>query len=145
MKVNDFPNEMYRGISNLDFIDSKFNLVTDNAFQPDCPRNDGYREISINWNDDCGALDVIFNQKKSNNNYQFICVTALDLKRIIDFLSIYILNETLKYERAVLSDNKYHGNILILGSASNSIQRNIRASLAVIAGSNIIYNPNIKR
>ena len=61
------PDKFYRGISSADAISAE-GYITEAAFSFDKfdrnPRSDDYCELSINWNDDEGALLTLLSQRK---------------------------------------------------------------------------------
>ena len=61
------PERFYRGISTKDAISSE-GYITEAAFSFDDfaknPRDDNYCELSVNWNDNEGALLTLLSQKK---------------------------------------------------------------------------------
>lgn len=88
------------------------NLAVFNAFsQTTPPREDGYCELSINWIDDYGAIELLFTQKSDNGDYQYkggVC--------IVNLASYILLIKNfghLSYERKKLPGNEYHGNLLM--------------------------------
>lgn len=137
-----YPKEFLRGIANKDFIiDNGCILCT--AFQfDDVARSDGYREASINWLDDDGAITLALNQRKENGKIQFPGgVARIDLnytKMILHNFS----QADFSYERAPLENNKYHGNLLLANSLSKQIRLMIMNGLALAAGNTIIPQNN---
>ncbi len=145
-----FPEELIRGIScsNSQFITPE-GYPTQAAFQFDefdpALRNDEFCELSINWVDDEGAVDVLLKQiNKKKNSPQFqggYC----RLSRIVLQAAMrdYIKNNHLSYERKPIAanpengelGNDYHGNILMNRFLSKQARTNIQVSLAGIAGS----------
>lgn len=138
--MTDYPDEILRGISNnnRDFITEE-GYVTQAAFRFDeynTERCDGFCELSINWVDDEGAVDVLLRQinpKKGVPQFQGgYCRFARKMLRAA--LNAYFRNGHLSYERSPLSENKYHGNILIKNDVSKPIKTNVQATLAALAG-----------
>lgn len=133
-----YPNEFWRGISSKDFILE--GRVLPDAFQfDDCGRTDGFKELSINWNDDDNALDVLLSQRKSNGKLQFSAgVTQLKLSDVKQNLLAYILRNEFAYERRKIEGNDYHGNLLISEKLPKKLRSLVSNSLALIADTNII-------
>ena len=99
----NYPEEMVRGLSNKDTIEDD-NTVLSAAFQ--FTEIAGRQELSINWKDDEGAIDVAMNQKKKNSeDFQFKVGVAILSRRKIDDIKF------LTYERAPIPENHYHGNL----------------------------------
>ena len=70
MPNTEFPQSFFRGLSSKDFV--KNNVVQPSAFQFKETLNDNSRkEASINWNDDGNALELLLNQKKTDETFQF--------------------------------------------------------------------------
>ena len=140
MTIEEYPKEFLRGIPNKDFISGGH--VNANAFQfDDVGRQDGNKELSINWLDDAEAITLALSQRKENGKIQFSAgVARLDLdyvKLIFQSISVGIFS----YERSALPDNQYHGNLL-LGNCDKSTKQLIMNGLALAAGTNIIPQTN---
>lgn len=122
MDTTHYPDDFWRGISNKDFIAN--GQVLPDAFQFDKDvREDGYREMSINWNDCEKALTIALNQKKENGKLQFkggIANLKLSLVELI--LSDYIRQGQFSYERREVEGNPYHGNLLSKSDTVYSFQ-----------------------
>ena len=139
MDKKEFPEEFWRGIANKDFV--KDGYVLPSAFQFDNDiREDGFKELSINWNDDDEALKKILEQRKENGKIQFSVGAAnLNLSRVKQLLSMYIDRKQFSYERKELEDNEYHGNLLVLGTLDKQLRLMISSCLAVAADTSITY------
>ena len=138
MEEKNYPKNFYRGISNKDFICN--GMVLPSAFQFDEEiRDDGFKELSINWNDDEGSIKILLDQVKANGKKQFNGGAAqLELHTVKMFLDSYICNNGFSYERREVPGNIYHGNLLVKGSMDKKIRSLISNGLAIVAGSNII-------
>lgn len=89
MIEKEYPSHYWRGIANKDFIcDFRLNAA---AFQfDDTIREDGFKELSINWNDSDEALITVLSQKKANGKLQFsVGAAKLELSKTKQFLSAY--------------------------------------------------------
>lgn len=139
MDTTHYLDDFWRGISNKDFIAN--GQVLPDAFQFDKDvREDGYREMSINWNDCEKALTIALNQKKENGKLQFkggIANLKLSLVELI--LSDYIRQGQFSYERREVEGNPYHGNLLVSHTLDKKIRSLISNGLALAAGTNITY------
>lgn len=135
-----YPISFYRGLANKDFISN--GQVLASAFQfDDKIREDGYKELSINWDDDDNSLNILLTQRKDNGKIQFVAGAAkLDLQRVNLILNEHINNGNFKYERRQLPQNKYHGNLLLCGTVNKQIRSLISHGLALAAGTNIIFS-----
>ena len=144
MDKKEFPEEFWRGITNKDFV--KDGYVLPSAFQFDNDiREDGFKELSINWNDDDEALKKILEQRRENGKPQFSVGAAnLNLSRVKQLLSMYIDRKQFSYERKELENNEYHGNLLVLGTLDKQLRLMISNCLAVAADTNITYQKGNK-
>lgn len=140
MDKEQYPESFLRGISNKDFI-SKDGYVLPSAFQfDDGLRNNGKKELSINWYDCEDALVTALEQKREDGRKQFsVGVAKLDLVRVKIFLGAFIENNTFFYERQELPENPYHGNLLIPENLSKPVRSLISSGLALVAGTNVTY------
>ena len=144
MEEIKYPQEFFRGISTPDFICN--GVVIAAAFQFDKEeREDGYRELSINWNDDEHSIEVLFNQRKDNGKIQFkVGAAKMDFAFTKFVLKAHIDSRVFAYERREVEGNCYHGNLLLKANAPKSIQQLVTNGLALVAQNNIINNPNIE-
>ena len=144
MKETIYPNDFWRGISSKDFITENGHLMaTAFAFDKDI-REDGYRELSINWEDDDNALTSLLNQRKpENKKLQFkagACkISLIDMKVS---LRTYLNKDEFSYERREIEGNSYHGNLLIKGSLSKQERSIISTGLALLGDANIVSQTN---
>lgn len=139
MDVENFPSDFWRGIASRDFISN--GVVLANAFQfDDAIREDGYKELSINWNDCDDSLKIALEQRKPNGKLQFsVGVAKLDLGMVELFLSTFIKQGVFSYERRKVEGNPYHGNLLIHGELDKQSRSLVSSGLALVAGTNITY------
>ena len=139
MDKEQYPSSFLRGIANKDFICNGH--VLHSAFQfDDVIRDDGKRELSINWYDCEAAMTIALNQRKQDGRKQFSAgVAKLDLSKVKLFLSTFISKGTFSYERREVDGNPYHGNLLIAGDLGKQERSLISNGLALVAGTNITY------
>lgn len=116
--------------------------IFDKFTKPDPPRSDNFHELSINWVDDDGALDLLMNYKKGTEiHYKGgACKTALST--FTEWTKKYAAAMHLKYERQPLEENKYHGNIL----RSPDLRGDVFKVFALHLAENSIFlrNPNLE-
>lgn len=138
METKNYPEDFWRGISNKTFLSEGH--VLPSAFQfDDEVRADGYRELSINWNDCEDALITALNQRRENGNLQFKAgVAKLNLEAVNFVLSNFKSQNQFTYERREVEGNAYHGNLLILGSLEKAMRTMISNGLALVAGTNVV-------
>ena len=142
---NNYPENCIRGIQNEQNYITTDGNVSGNLFVFDLRepcREDGWRELSINWHDDDEAIDFTLKQKKNDNlTFKFqggaTLLKTLNIKHIIENNH----SETFSYERKPLNDNKYHGNLLLKDGVSNTQMKNLAQVLAFYAEPPI-PNPN---
>lgn len=120
MKNNEeiYPQKMLRGISSKNFIVE--GILTEDVFNLDPVREDGYCEISVTWYDNQEAFDVIMSQKSDRRDeIQFQAGAAeLDRVEIVTKMKVHFLSKNLSYERRPTANNQYHGNLLVKNSLS---------------------------
>lgn len=101
MKNNEeiYPQKMLRGISSKNFIVE--GILTEDVFNLDPVREDGYCEISVTWYDNQEAFDVIMSQKSDRRDeIQFQAGAAeLDRVEIVTKMKVHFLSKNLSYER----------------------------------------------
>lgn len=150
----DFPSNFCRGVirvdnqyfSRVDLADSPdavplpLSAVFNGFDLPDPPRSDGFYELSINWVDNNDAITHLFNQKK-DKHYTYsggVCIVELAIyKNLMNRIS-----GKLDYERDVLPENEYHGNLLMKkDKLEKQLQILVYAQLAL--SSTHMPNPNI--
>ena len=145
----NYPDEFYRGISSPNDI-TKEGYAMAGAFKfdeydKDLREDDGFCELSINWNDEEEALKTLLEQHKPfKEEKQFKGGYCIIQKTLMDkVLKPYIDNNHFKYERrpikqdadADISENPYHGNLLMDHQLDKNARKNIQHSLATLAGS----------
>jgi len=136
------PESFYRGISNKDFI--RDGHVLPSAFQFDKPiRDDGFQELSINWNDGPEALEILLTQKKENGKLQFVGgVAYLELGSVKSALKNFMIKKHFDYERRELPENEFHGNLLVAANLDKNLRALISAVLATTAGYDVFAQEN---
>ena len=136
--------DFWRGISTKDYITENHPNYQAFRFDENPKRLDTYLEMSINWNDSPESLQILLNQRKDNGKIQFKAgVTRLELSELKQFLSPFLINESFTYERNPISNNQYHGNLLIKKDLEKTDKLMIQHSLAMLSvKSEVIPNPN---
>ena len=137
-----YPQKLLRGISSKNFILE--GVLTEDVFNLDPVREDGYCEISVTWYDNQEAFDVIMSQRSDRRDeIQFQGgVAELDRIEIVTKMKPHFLSENLNYERRPTDNNQYHGNLLVKNSLSKQMKRLIKCGLATLANEKIYPNPN---
>jgi hypothetical protein len=138
-----YPDKWLRGIPNSDFIGSNHQLRA-SAFQfaPEV-RHDGFCECSISWNDDTKALDLLMDQKKQKGDevvHQFkIGVAILSRSELDRIITNHNCKDAMKYERARLPENPYHGNLLCNSILRRDVKDQLIMAIALLCVKEIKY------
>ncbi len=136
-----YPDNCLRGISVPDHILEDGSVSTAAFGFSDLIRGDGWKELSINWDDDENSKEVLLNWKKENGELQFKVGYAIVPRAEIDHLiNQPTVNGTLSYERMPVENNNYHGNLLLKGNLPKPTIRKIQAGLALIVSKVIPRN-----
>lgn len=129
----EYPDRCIRGIPNNDCLEDNL-LANLNffPFQSNRSREDGWIPESINWMDNDGVIDFTLCQKKEDGQEQFRVGVAILLRIDLDKLKRHSgLAEFFCYERSPLTNNNYHGNILVSNKVSKTRKNMIRSALAL--------------
>lgn len=131
-----YPEELLKGIPK-DFIDEN-GLPQARLFhfgeKSGVPmRADDFNEESITWNDDPEAKELLLCQRKGNSQeLQFKCGIAILSRKALDGVKVLPLaKDKLDYERAIIPDNKYHGNLLLKKDVPKHVMKYIAASITL--------------
>ena len=132
-----FPDEFFRGITSNENITPEGYLMAGafkfDSYNSDLRNGDGFCELSINWNDDEGAVQTILEQHKPGKaEKQFkegYCV--LQRNHLHLMFKQYIDDNNFAYERKAVeatkeNDNQanpYHGNLLLKDSLNKNIKK----------------------
>jgi len=126
-----FPKNCIRGIPDASYLPD--GIVGSHLFYFDRPdRGDGWKDQSINWQDDDSAIEFTLNQRKENGQLHFragaVILPRLEIDRLNRRPSV---NGVLSYERQPLHNNRYHGNILLRSNVPKHQMKQIAAGLAL--------------
>jgi len=128
-----YPENCLRGISDPGHILEDGSLSSAAFNFSETIRDDGWKELSINWDDDENCKEILLDQKKGNGELQFKAGYAILPRNELDHLSNQpMVNGILSYERLPLENNKYHGNILLRGNLPKPTIKKLQAGLALI-------------
>lgn len=121
MKENGtYPDSFIRGIYNEKNIEDEapsMELFSQFATNPNRPGFD-YKELSITWYDCEEAMNKIFQSKNSDDSFQFGYGAAVLSTHELDKLcKKRQVRNYLKYERYPVTENEYHGNLLLSNTA----------------------------
>ena len=120
-----YPDRCIRGIVNEQFIYSD-GQVGSHAFFFDSPREDGWRELSVNWEDDACVIAFTLNQTKEDGRLLFRTGVAVLPRHEIDGLAQGPhFRGKLSYERQPQETNPYHGNILLREVSDRSMKQSL--------------------
>lgn len=125
-----FPENCIRGIFDVSYLPD--GIVGSHLFFFNGPdRGDGWKEQSINWQDDGTAIEFTLGQRK-DGQLLFKAGAVMLARAEIDTLnSKPAVNGVLSYERQRLDINPYHGNILLRSSVRKPQMKQIAAGLAL--------------
>ena len=127
-----YAEKMIRGISDPSWV-SDDGYASASLFQfKESNRLEGFLELSINWYDDEGALEQIFNQRKKDGGIQFKGGAAILSKKSVNSINkIPQYIGTTHFDRDKLPDNRYHGNIMISSNLHKMARLGISHYLAM--------------
>jgi hypothetical protein len=117
----DYPPTFLRGIPNKtgQFFDNRGD-VTGGIFRPHDHQqpNNGYYEISINWEDNDGVEDFTLRETNEAGDYRFKGGAAkVSLEGIHEIQQDPMWNGAVAYNREPINEdnyrNDYHGNLLL--------------------------------
>jgi len=133
-----FPENCIKGVPQRSFLPDGFVGAHLFYFQkPD--RGDGWKDQSINWQDDDSVIGFTLNQRKENGELHFKAGAVILPRAEIDRLNKNLAaNGVLSYERQILNNNPYHGNILLRSHVPIHEMKKLAAGLA-LAVSEIVH------
>jgi hypothetical protein len=127
-----FPDNCLKGISVEDQLLQDGYIASHLFyFNKQSDRDDDWCEQSINWDDDEHAIDFTLNQKKDGKVQFRIGVAILPRDELDQINKRPTVNGILSYERRILKENKYHGNILIKNNVEVKKRKQIAAIIAL--------------
>ncbi len=137
----EYPENCIRGVPNETFIRENFIIGSDLFYFKDRDsQEDGWTDLSINWQDDDLAIEFTMNQKKDGSDeLQFKAGVVIVPRDEIDRIkNRYTRMNKLSYERVPLEENKYHGNLLL---SNDMVKTPIMKQIAGIIAYYSIYVP----
>lgn len=139
----DYPDYAFRGLTESGSIDLKFKRVLAEAFNfnGNHKNDNGYDELSINWDDDFNSLEYLKVQRKENADvlkYK-IGIVRLPTNKLKEMKNKY--KGYFLYERKPIENNSYHGNLLLdIDRISKRMKRLISSELALNVDMVCTYN-----
>ena len=130
-----YPDFFLRGILNNTQVDEN-GCVKIDIFQFNENPNEEreFLELSINWYDNDESLDILFQQKKDNGEIIFkfgaAKIPLFDVDRLRK--KNFVFKQFLHYERSILENNQYHGNLLLSKQINKSLKNQVRSYLALM-------------
>ena len=126
-----YPDNCIKGIKSADSIIGG-RAATHLFYFESKVREDGWREQSINWEDDYDAIDFTLRDQKTDGSLRFKFGVAMLPRTAIDTVNSYPASlHLLYYERQALEGNPYHGNILLDVGTPRHIEVAIAGGLAL--------------
>jgi len=130
-----FPDNCIKGILHEDFLLDDETVATHLFyFEMRYPRDDGWVEQSINWEDDDSVIEFTLKQEKENGVIKFKAGVVIIPREGIDRLSkLSNVLGKISYERQSLENNNnpYHGNILLKKNVPRHTMIMIAGTLAL--------------
>lgn len=118
----DYPETLLKGIPKQDLIEGQ-RVVWTAFIPPSGNAVNGWKESSINWEDDDGAIEQLRSQRK-NGRFQFEPgIVRLFRSEVDAIIKDFNAHEKFRYERNKIDGNDYHGNLLF--------SENIRSELRI--------------
>lgn len=130
-----YPDACLRGLRKKDWIldDGKIDtaafMPSDPGKETGRPRPDGAWEVSINWEDDPGAIEQLKRESVAAHG-----AARLPRRKLEGLMDEPGAQGLLDYERQPVDNNPYHGNILLHAKEPRH-RRMIAAALAIRAKS----------
>ena len=145
------PEEFFRGLSSQDMVTEQ-GYPTEAAFRfasyDKTDRNDDYCELSVNWNDNEGALETLLVQRKPHKDYPQFKIGYCKIKKSMMkmLMKQFIDDKVFSYERrpiiedleADIAANPFHGNLLLKKDVENAVKKNIQCALATLAAGSFV-------
>lgn len=125
---DEYADNCLKGLPNSSLIYGR--SVSYMAFPPSGAARNGWRESSINWEDDNGAVVQLFKQSKDGEKHfkgGIIRIPRVGLDFVIEHFNAH---DEFKYERKVEDYNQYHGNLLFIDSMPKDKMRTICGALS---------------
>lgn len=119
---------MIRGIKKEEWARDSPPYASAFFFDKNPRKRDDKREMSIYWDVDTGALELLKNQRNSDDKLLFHAGFALIEKSYIDVLKE---EHNVSYEWRKTKNNPYHGNILVDSTIAPIDERLIAAKIAM--------------
>ena len=129
METNpEYPSQMIRGIKKEEWASNTPPYASAFFFDKNPRKTDSKREMSIYWDVDAGALELLKNQRNKDGALLFHAGYALIDRSYIDILG---KKHSISYEWHRTRNNPYHGNILVNCAISPIDERLIAAKIAM--------------
>lgn len=132
----DYAEFCLRGILNDSFlVPGKKEAAPHLFYFNDAPERDGWKERSINWQDDEKALEFTLNfRDEGSKEFKFKAgVVRLAREEVDSIMRLRNALGILIYERRPLDGNAYHGNLLLKSDTPTFVERMIGGALALAA------------
>jgi hypothetical protein len=136
----EYPDSLLKGIPSNTFIIGK--SVSWLLFQP--PTGDivnGWKESSINWEDDDGAVEQLLSASKDGGLHFKGGIARILRSRIDGIIEQFQAHGRFSYERKPLNENIYHGNLLFAHDIEKELKVTICGALAGAVSIPLIPQP----
>ena len=140
--MSAFPTYCLRGLRSKAFlVEGAPAVVAAGAFEPDYrtseQRVDGGFEASINWEDDTTVLSLTLrNQQVSAHGVARVMRQVIDEADTLQNLRPFAADAQygcVSYERAPVTDNLFHGNVVFAARLPKPVMRMVASYLAMHA------------
>lgn len=129
-----YPANLLRGVSSPKQVDNRVATPELFTFDDKYKASNGQLALSINWNDDGGSILELKNKRTATGALQFqFGVLAIERARLEYLMSSPNVAGQLGYEREPLSDNPYHGNLLLDPATRPIVRKLVASSIAFMA------------
>ncbi len=128
---DDFADNLLKGIPRKDFVFG--NSVHFAAFSPSGEVVNGWKESSINWEDDDGAVECLLMKEKGGELHFRGGVVRVSRDKVDGIIEHFKVDKEFSYERKPIEGNEYHGNLLFAENIKSELKRTICGALSLIA------------
>jgi len=111
-----YPDQFIHGIHTENNVVNDKRIKAEVFFNPKFNIESGYKEFSINWMDNPGAIDQLLNQKKDVDKrrfeYGYAVFNRKKMKEILFYDELFGINRAPLEKDDLNDENIYHGNII---------------------------------
>jgi hypothetical protein len=128
-----YPNNCIKGVKHPRYLNDDDTVGTDLFFFEAERGRLGWKDQSINWEDNDTVIDFTLSQERTDGDLLFKGGAVIFPRQEIERLNkLGTIRGALSYERAPFEGNKFHGNILLAPTTPKHIMVQIAASLRLL-------------